>query len=101
MSVLTDKDKYKLRDLIARSVSEGLSTQDASQLASMLRHSRQARQYYMECLGLYTDLYDVMGHYPEIETPCPLIRRKRILRVCVAALLSTAAVVAVALWFAF
>ncbi|MCP4452394.1 MAG: hypothetical protein GY809_13105 [Planctomycetes bacterium] len=101
MSALTEKDEYKLRSLIARSVSDGLDTQDASQLRSMLRHSRQARQYYMECLGLYTDLYDVMGHYPEMESPCPSLRRKRMIRVYAAALLSTAAVVVVVLWFAF
>lgn len=101
MSALTEKDEYRLRALISRSVSDGLNAQDASQLKSILRHSREARQYYMEYLGLYTDLYDVMGHSPEMGTPGPLIRRKRIIRVCVAALLSTAAVVAVVLWFAF
>ncbi len=101
MSALTEKDKHQLRDLITRSVSDGLNRQDASKLESVLRHSRDARQYYMEYLGLYTDLYDVMGHYPDMESPCPSMRRKRIISAYVAALLSTAAVVVVGLWFFF
>jgi hypothetical protein len=101
MSALTEKDKHKLRDLITRSVSDELNAQDTSQLKSVLRHSRQARQYYMEYLGLYTDLYDVMGHCPDLESPCSSIRRKRTIRVYMAALVSTAAVIVVGLWFAF
>ena len=101
MSALTEKEKLKLRTLVACSVSEGLDADGAYQLETALRRSPEARQYYMACLGLYTDLYDVMGHYPEMESPCPSVRRTRIMRTYAAAMLSTAAVVLIGLWFAF
>lgn len=101
MSMLTEKEKLKIRALVARSVSEGLEAEGAYQLETTLRQGREARQYYMACLGLYTDLYDVMGHYPQMASPCPSVRRRRIIRMSVAALLSTAAVVILGMWLAF
>ncbi|MCF7974169.1 MAG: NPCBM/NEW2 domain-containing protein [Phycisphaerae bacterium] len=104
MSILTEKDKLKLRGLVACSVSGELDAAGTHLLEKSLRHSSEARQYYIECLGLYTDLYDLMGHRPDVAAPFVSAGPGRVLRlwrVWTAALLSAAAVLVIALWFLF
>jgi hypothetical protein len=101
MSALTEKDRLKLRSLVARSVSEGLDADETRLLEQMLRHSTAARRYYMECLGLYTDLYDLMGHHDDVTAPFIPTRPWWASRRWIAALLSAAAVVVITLWSIF
>ena len=101
MSALTENDKFKLRALMARSVSEGLDAKGTRQLEAILRNTREARQYYMECLGLYTDLYDVMGNHHGVDTPVEVGHQKNMTRIIIGALMSAAALVAIALWVLF
>ncbi len=61
MSVLSEKDKAVFRALIAESVGCGLTPEDQAKLETILRSSRAAKKYYIECLGLYTDLNDLAG----------------------------------------
>jgi len=101
MRALTENDKLKLRALVARSVSEGLDAKETLRLEAILRSAREARQYYMDCLGLYTDLYDVMGNHHGIETPFEAGHTKNMTRVIIGALVSAAALVAIAIWVLF
>ena len=61
MSSLNEKDKAALRALIAESVNVGLSGDDQKRFEAILQGSRAAKEYYIACLGLYTDLHDLAG----------------------------------------
>lgn len=101
MSPLSEKDKAALRALIAESVSSGLSPDDQGKLEAILRDSRAAKEYYIECLGLYTDLHDLAGSQDAFDLPQAdsgtRVPRSRRLRFASAA--SIAALLLLGFWF--